>query len=360
MTSKKLIPLFLILAVGAGLIIYVSRGSASATPAASGPSMTVPVKFVSSTITADGSVTAQNQATLNFQTTGKLTYLPFKPGDKVQAGQTIAKLDTYTLQRQLTAALNNYRTARDTFDQAQANLQDNVLKSQITSTYVNTNLDFNSTVNDAIKRIADQNQAALDNSVINVELANYALQLSTLTSPITGVITRQDVTVPGLNITPATTFAVADLDSLVFRADIPLQDIYYVSPGSVVTLAIDGLPDHLSGTVSKIYPSKVILPTGEAVYQVDIVSDTLKNQAKLDQTGTAIISTNSENVAVVPAWTVLGGKSIWVDNAGTPQLKSVTIGPTFGNEIEIISGLSPDDRIIINPEYIIAHRYQIL
>ena len=38
-------------------------------------------------------------------------------------------------------------------------------------------------VNDAIKRIVDQNQASLDNSVINVELANYALQLSRLTSP---------------------------------------------------------------------------------------------------------------------------------------------------------------------------------
>ena len=45
------------------------------------------VKFVSSIITADGTVTAQSQATLNFQTSGKLTRLPLKEGDKIQTGQ---------------------------------------------------------------------------------------------------------------------------------------------------------------------------------------------------------------------------------------------------------------------------------
>lgn len=324
----------------------------------SGRVTTSSVQFVSSTIVADGVVTAENQATLAFQIPGKLTYLPLHEGDKVYAGQVIAELDTYQLQRDLTLALNAYQATRDTFDQTQENLGDNITKSQTTPTYSNA-FDSIGAVNDAIARIANQSQLGLNNSVINVELANYALQLSKLISPLKGIVTHESVTTTGVNITPATTFSVADPSSIVFRANVPTQDIYYISEGATVSVSVDGLPDKFDGTVVKIYPSKVILPTGEAVYQVDIASDQLKKIAKLDDTGTAIISTNSVNVALVPAWTVLSGKYIWTYDGGTPELKGVTVGKTHGNEIEITGGLTPDDKIIIDPKVIQSKKYQI-
>jgi hypothetical protein len=102
------------------------------------------------------------------------------------------------------------------------------------------------------------------------------------------------------------------------------------------------------------------LPSGQAVYQIDVGSDELKKQAKLDMTGTAIISTNSKNVALVPVWTVLAGKYIWVDNNGTPDLRQVTAGKIHGNEIEITDGLTPQDKIIIDPKLIPSLKYQML
>jgi len=320
------------------------------------PVTTASVQFVNSVISATGIVTAQNQATLNFQTAGKLVYLPLKEGDKVAAGQTVAKLDTYALQRQLTLSLNAYKVNRNTFDQTQENLQDNVTKSQTTPSYTNA-LNNITAVNDAIARIADQSQTTLDNSVINVELANYALQLSTLTSPLKGIITREDITTAGVNITPATTFTVADPSSMVFRANVPTQEIYYVAEGSSVSIAVDGIQNKLNGTVEKIYPAKVTLANGETVYRVDIQSEDLLKVAKLDETGTVMISTHSENVALVPAWTVLAGRYIWVDNGGKPELREVTTGKIHGNQIEITSGLATNDKIIIDPKYISSLKY---
>jgi RND family efflux transporter MFP subunit len=351
--------IFLAVLLGAGLIVRNKFTLPKSNPD-SGSTITSTVRFVNSTVSADGSVTAQSQARLSFQTSGKLIYLPFKEGDRVRASQTIARLDTYALQRQLTLALNSYRTTRDTFDQTQANSQDNLLKSQISPVYINAQMDNTTAVNDALRRILDQSQAGLDNSVINVELANYALQLSALTSPLNGIVTHEDVTVPGINITPATGFTVADPDTMVFRANVPAGNIYYVTPGNSVTLAVDGIKNMITGTVVKIYPSKVILGSGQAVYQVDIESIALKQNAKLDQTGKAIISTNSENVALVPAWTVLNGKYIWINNNGTPELKQVSIGKIHGNEIEITAGLSAGDKIITNPRYIPSLKYPLL
>ncbi|MCL4338658.1 efflux RND transporter periplasmic adaptor subunit [Patescibacteria group bacterium] len=365
MKNKKIFIIISLVAllVVAGIVIGNRNSLLSSARSNSGPTTTTSVRFVNSTITADGSVTAQNQATLNFQTSGKLTYLPFKEGDKVAQGQTIAQLDTYQLQRELTTSLNNYKIARDNFDQTQENANTGVLQgSQKYSLQVLNKGGFEASdvVGNIVKRVLEQNQSTLDNSVINVELANYALQLSKLTSPLDGIITHEDVVVPGINITTGTTFTIADPDSMVFRANVPTENIYYISDGSVVTLAIDGIKNKINGTVVKIYPSKVVLADGQAVYQVDIESDDLKKQAKLDESGRAIISTNSKNVALVPAWTVLAGKYIWVNNNGIPELRQVTIGKTHGNEIEITDGLSTHDKIITDPKYISSLKYQLL
>jgi hypothetical protein len=153
---------------------------------------------------------------------------------------------------------------------------------------------------------------------------------------------------------------VADPDTIVFRANVPTGSIYYISEGSPAELAIDGVQNKIQGTIVKIYPSKVTLPSGQAVYQVDIAGDELKSQAKLDENGTAIISTGAQHVALVPAWTVLAGKYMWVDKGGSPKLIQVTAGKIHGNEIEITGGLTPQDKIIIDPKYISTRYYTIL
>lgn len=304
--------------------------------------MTTSVKFVTSSISADGSVTAQNQAVLTFQTPGKLIYLPFKVGDRVYQGQAVAQLDLAKLQA-------NLRQAEQSFTAAKA-VSERLYNNQGYPTAESYDQKVNRTAVDAAQNIAYD----------SVVKARQDITDATLISSVNGILTRSDVTVTGVNVTPATTFIVADPDTMVFRANIPMGDIYYLDVGSTVTLAIDGIQNRITGTVVRIYPSKVTLPSGQAVYQVDIDSDELKKQAKLDEAGTALISTNAKNVALVPAWTVLAGKYIWVDNNGKPELRTVTAGKIHGNEIEITAGLSPTDHIIIDPKYIPSRSYQLL
>lgn len=357
MNIKKIaLALFVVALLGGAVVWYRSANPASGGKTA--PTASTTVEFVTSTITADGTVTAQNQAALHFQIAGKLIYLPFKEGDEVKTGQTVASLDSYTVQKQLQSALNNYRSVRDTFDQTKDNIQDNVQKAQMTNPYDLYSKagmgggDRENAINDAAKRILDQNQANLDNAVINVQIANNAFTLSTVASPLNGILLHEDVTVPGQNITPQTAFVVADPATAVFRANVPATNINYVKTGSGAQVILDGMKDKINGTVVSISPTKVTLPNGQSVYQVDIQSDRIVSQAKLDQGGTALIKTNAENVALVPAWTVLGGSQVWVEENGKPVLKTVKTGKTYGRNIEIIEGLTVQDKIIIDPRII--------
>ena len=324
---------------------------------------TVAVKTIESQISALGTIHSQNEATLHFQTAGKVVYLPYKIGDKVYQGATIAQLDTYALQRQLSAALNTYRSTRDTFDQTQANNQNGNLQSQ-----QKYNLDYytpsavNNTdvINSIVKRVLDQSQATLDNSVINVELANYALQLATLTSPINGVITAEDITTPNVNVTPLITFSIADPTAPLFKAHVAASDIDYVNVGAQVTIQLNGLNQSLHGVVTQVEPQKLTDTSGD-YYIVDIESSQLQKYGKLGQTGNVLINnTLSGQHLLIPTWTILNHSYVWVLDNNHPMLKKIVIGQTHGDNTEILDGLKSNEQIITNPQQLAKTNYSIL
>ncbi len=328
---------------------------------------TIAVDPVSSTITASGTIHSQNEATLHFQTAGKLIYLPFKEGDHITRGQTVAQLDTYALQKDLQLAANAYQIAKNSTDQTQENNQAGIVEGQqraaldksTTNSY--NNITESQVVTDTVRRYVDNSLLTQNSAQLSVDIANYALQLATLTAPFNGVITREDVTVTNQNITPATSFAVADPTNLVFKANVLATDIDFVSVGSPATIQIDGQNQTIQGTVTKIYPDKTTLSDGEQTYQVDIQSSAMNTQAKLGQTGSVSIQSNTNaNVILVPAWTVLSHNYLWVSENGKSVLKHVSAGKIHGEEIEITGGLAPGDKIIVKPEGIARQDYQLL
>lgn len=331
---------------------------------------TVSVKSVESEILADGSIRSQNEVNLHFATGGKVVYLPFKEGDPIQQGQTIASLDTYAIQKQLEAALNNFKIVRDNFGQLQNNQQNNYLYAQQANpfplNYFNLGgiggNDKDKAVNDMIKNLLEQSQANLDNSVIQVQLANYAFTLASLTSPINGVLIHEDVTTPNVFVSPQNSFIVIDPDALVFRANISENDINYISPGSVAEIKLNGIKDKsFKGNVIKIFPDKLTLPSGEHVYQADIASDEIGQNGKYQQSGVVLIKNNlGYSVTLVPSWLVLSQQYLWVLRDGKPILRPVKIGETLGNKTEITDGLNKQDKIILNPTSIISKRYLTL
>lgn len=326
------------------------------------------IKSADMKIMADGIVRSQNETVLHFATGGKLVYLPVKEGSKVYKGQTIASLDTYVLQKQLTAALNTYRSTRDSFDQQNDNAANNYLDTQLANPYPYnywslggiTGTNKTDAINDMIKRLVDEAQAGLDNSVIQVEIANYALSLSSLQAPFAGVITHLDVTTPYTMIGASTGFTIIDPDTYVFRANVSENNIDDIAENSQVTIQLTGVKDKkFSGYVSNIYPDKVTLPTGESVYQVDIVSDEMAKVAKYRQDGTVLINNRyNHQVVLVPSWVVLSKQYVWISDKNKPTLKKVTLGETVGNMVEV-SGITNED-IIINPESVAAASYTIL
>lgn len=332
-------------------------------------SQSFPVQKVDPQVSANGTVASGTEATLHFQTSGKLIRLPYQEGDTVKEGQAIAQLDTYALSRQLQIAANTYESTQNTTNQTVENGQAGVLEGQQRVSLDTYNKSGYSTIPestviyDAVKRMVDTSLASQDSAELNVELARYALQLATLTAPINGIITHEDVTVPNVNITTLTSFTIQDPSDMIFRAQVAETDIDFVSVGSKAIIQLNSNPQKdYTGTVVKIYPEKTTSSDGQSVYSVDVRSDELKKSAKFDQSGQVMIQSNTRpSVVLVPSWLVLSHKYVWVvDSGGNASLKTVETGKTHGTEIEVTKGLSPSDRVITDPLFIAQKRYQLL
>jgi RND family efflux transporter MFP subunit len=364
-TKSRIISLLIVI-VGSIVLIFLLSLFFRQAPKIQAQS--VAVRQVSSSIQANGSVASQNEATLHFQTGGKLTYLSAKEGDKVYQGQTIASLDTYALQKQLQITANNYQITKNSTEETSEENQAGVLEGKTRTGldtankdgYQDSSITEAQVITDAVKRMVDNSILTQNSAQLNLDLANYAVTLASIQAPFSGILYHEDVNTPNVNVTPATSFVVVDPTALLFKAYVASSDIDFVSVGAKATISLNGNSKIYEGTVEKIYPEKTTLSSGEEVYRVDIASVGLEN-AKYAQTGSVQIASNIKgDVKLVPTWTILNGDSIWILSNGKMVLKNIKIGKTHQDMTEVLSGLESDDKVITNPRSVVSQSYQIL
>lgn len=114
-TFKRALLIFALLIASALVLSGCQRGG---TPEAQ-PTPSAAAK-ASNKIVAEGSVVPVQQARLGFSTTGTVTELPIKIGDKVTAGQVLAKLDTTDQESAVRKAEASIKTAEATLAKTKA------------------------------------------------------------------------------------------------------------------------------------------------------------------------------------------------------------------------------------------------
>lgn len=348
--------------LAAGLIIGVTFAAILAHDALKqassfdGSSELVNLKPLSSQMMVTGTVISQNQESLHFQTGGKLVYLPFKEGDQVTKGQVIASLDSLEAQKGVTAAEANYRSAKAALDL----VIDNIHLFQ----YGNGGFANVGSANETQTQKTQRQQAeeAVNVTYDNLQKAQKQLENTAIVAPFDGIMIHEDIKDVGVNITSTATFLLADLNNLVFQAQVSDRDIAYINMGDKMQMQLDGIPNKsFSGNVVKIYPEKIILSSGSDGYKVDIESTEINSSARFGNTGSVIFENKLASHAIVlPSWAILGNQYVWVMDQNTPKLKAVKVGETSGDKTQILEGLSEQDKVILNPSTVLQGKYQII
>ena len=103
--------LLVVIAVGVAGAVVLMRGKASAST--STRTVTVALGNVSSTVSASGTVAPATSMDLNFLTSGVVSEVDVKAGDKVTAGQVVGRLDPTDADAKVASAQAALVTAQD-------------------------------------------------------------------------------------------------------------------------------------------------------------------------------------------------------------------------------------------------------
>lgn len=293
---------------------------------------------IADSITISGSIDAQEKAELRFQSSGQLSWIKAKVGDRVKKWQSLAGLDQRQLQKQLEIDANNFLTTRTKFDDTTKDYEDTLLTDE---------------VRNALKR----NQYTLNNSILTYELQEIALKYSTLTSPINGVITNVEQPVSGVNVTPSNaSISIINPETIYFRSKIDQEDVNKIKVGTPATLKIDSYSDEKIDSKITYIAFTPISGESSTVYQVKFeIPGTDKNadlKYRIGMDGDAkIILSESKNTLTVPIEAVYSDnntKYVLVKTDDNKIIKKdVKTGIETDTDIEIKEGITDNESVII-------------
>jgi len=209
-------------------------------------------------LSLSGQVDAEEKVVLRFQTSGRLAWVGVKEGDYVKKYQAIASLDQRDLKNRLNKYLNTYVKQRLSFEQTKDD-------------YWQKQYDLSETIRHKAERILEENQLDLNNAVLDVEYQDLLVEYSNLWTPIEGVVTRVDVPIAGVNITPAQAeFEIINPNTLYFSATADQTEVVNFSSGQKGQIVFDAYPD--DEVDGEIYWIGFTPKTGETgtVYQLKL------------------------------------------------------------------------------------------
>ena len=324
-------------------------------------------------VTANGYVVARTKASVSAKTAGRLAYLGVSEGSYVNRGQVIARLENADFQAAVAQAQANVASAEASVIEAVAerdqSARDAARIREIRTR--NANLMSPQDLETAASRAAAA-AARYDAAVARRRSAEAALRLARanddntiVRAPFTGTVLRKDAEVGevvapsvGGGLTRGAVVTMADLSTLEVEVDVNEAYISRIANGRAARITLDAYPDTtFRGEVRQVVPTadrqratvqvKVsildhdprILP--EMGAKVDFLEPEQPRTAGAAPVRTAI------RVPAAALKTDGGAGYVWLVRDGRLTKRPVTTGPVSGGFLEVRSGLSGGEQLLV-------------
>lgn len=295
-----------------------------------------------------GTVQAFYEAPIYARTSGYLRVWYTDIGTSVKKGQVLAEIDTPEVDQQLRQAEADLATAQANSQLARST---NERWQGLLATESVSKQDADERAGDAAAKAAAAQSAAANLARLR-DLESFKHVLA----PFDGVVTQRNTDVGALingGQTPGTAlFRVADTHRLRIYISVPQSYADQIRPGLAAGLVFADRP-------TTRYEAQV----ASTAHALDASSRTLQVELQIDNAHGELLPGSYAEVHFdlrgasttlrVPANAVLfraqGLLVATVDKTSHAHLRTITQGRDFGREIEVLSGVEPDDTLIVNP-----------
>jgi RND family efflux transporter MFP subunit len=299
-------------------------------------------------LTLPGRLEAYYRAPIFARVSGYLKNWYVDIGAEVKAGQLLAEIDAPDLDQQLLQARADLANAEAASKLSAATLKRR--QTLLASNFVS--------LQEIDERSADlaSKDAQVKAAQANVDRLQALASYKRVEAPFDGIVTERNTDVGALinggTGTGLAMFVVSDYKKLRVYVSVPQSYLATIKVGAQASISV---PEY----IGRKFPATV-----EASAQaVDVNSGTTRIQLGLDNSGHELRPGAYADVTLdlsgavkpisIPGSALIFNKNglsvATVDQDDRVQLKKVTIARDLGREIEIASGLSPEDRIITTP-----------
>jgi RND family efflux transporter MFP subunit len=307
---------------------------------------------LSQEIVLPGNTQPFNATPIYARTNGYLKSWYVDIGARVKQGQLLAEIETPEIDQQL-------EQARADLKNAQANEQLAQITAERWQNLLKTNAVSKQETDQAVSDLSAR-QATVDSMNANVHRLEQLQSFERVCAPFAGVITARNTDIgalinAGAGGVPQELFQMAAVDRLRIYVAVPEIDSQAAQTGAKATLTFDEYPGEIfQGTIVR---------NSDAI---DLASRTLNLEVDIDnaqgrlRTGAYAFvhlkvpesSRPSAQSLTIPANTLLfrsEGLRVGVVRDGRVVLVPIKIGRDFGDKVEVVAGLQPQDNVIVNP-----------
>jgi RND family efflux transporter MFP subunit len=313
---------------------------------------------LSSEIALPGNTQAYTDTPIYSRTSGYLKNWYFDIGAHVRKGQLMAQIETPEVDQQLQVAQADLKSTQANLDLANvtSNRYQNLLKTNSVSKQET----------DVAMSDASAKEAAVDAAMATVRRLEQLQSFEKVYAPFDGIVTVRNVDIGALiqageNTSPKELFHLAAIGKIRVFVSVPEAYSSAVKNGGKATLTLDEYPGRsFEGTITR-NSSAIDQSTRTLNVEVDI--DNPKGEL-LPGAYVFVHFKVPEHAATVmiPSNTLLfraEGLRVGVVRDGKAQLVPVRIGKDAGANVEISSGLTKDDAVILNPSDSLASGQEV-
>jgi RND family efflux transporter MFP subunit len=308
-------------------------------------------------ITANGYVVARTKASVSAKIPGRMAYLGVSEGSRVRRGQVIARIENADYRASLNAARAQLAQTQVELAQARRDLE---RARSLREQNVLPEAEYENRATRVQALEAERNAGRAQ-----VALAAATLENTNVRAPFDGTVLRKDAEVgeivapasAGGGLTRTAIVTMADLSTLEVEVDVNEAYIAQVRNGQPARITLDAYPDtSFSGSVRQVVPTadrqKATVQVKVAILDRDprILPEM---GAKVEfVAGATSGATPIARRVLVPQAAVQradGGARVWVVREGKVTAVTVDVGPSRGTQVEIRSGLSGGEQVVLDP-----------
>lgn len=369
-TWKLALAVLLLLVAGGG--IWLARGK-TRRGAALDPTLLAKVSRgeLEIAVVELGKIEPREKVGVKSKVAGQVDKIFVEEGMAVKIGQLLLSLDPIEYQRSMVRARQEVEKASAGLDLARIVLN---RRKQALADHAIAQVEVETAENELKMR-----RITLDQAKENLSVADDQLRFSRIVSPLDGTVIQRSIRV-GETVVPGTMatlderalMVVADLSTLIAKAELNQIDVAKVQLGQRVTLTLDALPGRtFQATVTKIAPA-AILPKGKDVETFPVeatLADPGKGEIRPGMTADIKIHVETKKgVLKLPIEAVLKEKGqsfvnkvsrdLLGGSATETKRVEVKLGARNDREQELLEGVSEGDEVLIRPPSAEANEFK--